>query len=71
MTNLPEEIIDLVSKNGKIETAKIPVMFDLSNETADEIIDFLVEFGFLCFDRNGKYLKLSKPLQNYFKKTSD
>ena len=67
VSKVAEEILDLVVKNGKVELSAIYDSCNATKETTDVVIDFLVDFGFLEFDKKRRYLRLSNASRRFFK----
>ncbi len=59
MKHLAEEVLSLVSIEGKIELREIQNRLNLKMETVTTVIDFLVEFGFAELDESNRYVRLT------------
>ncbi len=66
MSDLVEVILSMVRKKGTCRIEEIQETFNLTRETQNSIIDFLVEYGFLEWDKRKRYIRLSKPSRKFF-----
>ncbi len=56
----------MIVKKGRVNIEEIQDIFSLSKETTMEIIDFLVKFSFIQFDKSRRYVTLSKACKKFF-----
>jgi DNA-binding MarR family transcriptional regulator len=66
MTNLIEQVLILIWKEPKIEIERIQRTFDLTRETTSRVTNFLLKFGFIEFDENNRYVRVSEPCKKFF-----
>jgi len=59
-------MLSLVNKKGKVEVREIKDRFNLSNETLNSVIGFLVEFGLVRLDESKRYIMLSPTGKKFF-----
>lgn len=65
LSYLAEEILSLIIKKGKLEISEIKSSLNLSNETATAAVNFLVDFGFLRWDKRRRYVMLSSRYKRF------
>ena len=66
---LAGEILSLINKKGNVEIGEIQDLFSLNKETTYTITLFLVKFGFAEWDKNKKYIRLSKMYKRFLEET--
>ena len=67
MSALAEDVLNLLEKREKVTIREIKDKFDVTEETAQMIINFLMEFGFAEADKSKKYYMLSNACKKFFK----
>ena len=67
MIDLLEGILMFIINKGEVEVREIQRRFDLTKETTDKNISFLVRFGFVEFDRKIMYVRPSPTSVELFK----
>lgn len=70
MIHLADEVLSLVAEKGKINVKDIQDKLSVSKQTANSVIDFLVQFGFAQFDDKG-LVRLSEPCKIFFADIND
>ncbi|MEM3084146.1 MAG: hypothetical protein QXU32_09430 [Nitrososphaerales archaeon] len=71
MRHLADAVLSYVAgKEGKVKIDDIRDRFGVSKETLDQVIDFLVDFGFMKTDRGKKYVTLSQASKKLFEEES-
>ncbi len=69
MRDLSEQILSLISKKGVVTIEEIQARFNITEKTANMVIDFLVKFGFAEFDANNGHIGLTETLREFFDET--
>ena len=67
MIDLLEGILMFIINKGEVEVSEIQRRFDLTKETMDKNISFLVRFGFVEFDRKIMYVRPSPTSVEFLK----
>ncbi len=66
LIDLLEGILMSIINKGEVEISEIQRRFDLTKETTDKNISFLVRFGFAELDRNKRYVRPSPTSIEFF-----
>lgn len=66
LSELAEETLSLIRKKRKMTIEEMEDSLNISSETANTIVDFLVRFGFAELDGAKRYVRLSEPCRRFF-----
>ncbi|MEM2760624.1 MAG: HTH domain-containing protein [Nitrososphaerales archaeon] len=65
MSALAEDVLLLIRRRERITISEIKERFNVTTDTAETIIRFLLSFGFVEKDAGGRYYVLSKPCRKF------
>ena len=68
---LTSEVLSMISKKVEVEIGEIQDKFTITKETAYTITTFLVKFGFVEWDIDKKYVKLSNAYERFLDEEED